>query len=232
MNEHEILDQEKITPYLPLVKNLAGRLHCRVPKTVEFDDLVGYGVLGLVEAMKEFDPAKRVKFSTYAFYRIRGAMLDGLRSLDTLSRGMRRRVKEVAAVSQDLSGTLGRDPYEEEVAAKVHMSVEDVRSLLAEAKDREIVALEEEIQKRISVTEPMPNQPEVMEHKELLEGLTEGLRLLEEKERLVLTLYYYEELTLKEIGAVLHVSESRVSQLLSRATAELRKKIEYIRVEL
>lgn len=230
---NESVSHEIVLQHLPLVKMVASRLFNRIPPSVDFEDLVGYGVVGLVEALKDFDPAKKVKFSTFAFYRVRGAMLDGLRALDTVSRSIRKKIKTIESAVDTLTSSLGRDPEENEVARAVNMPVEEIRTVLQEAQRREVVALEEELQyKGIPTAEAESNQSDQVEHKELIELMTEALKSLEEKERLVVTLYYYEGLTLKEIGEVIHVTESRVSQVLSKSASKLRKRLESIKIEV
>lgn len=232
MNDEQI-SREMIEPYLPLVRMVAARLFSRIPKSIDFDDLVGYGVVGLVESFKEFNPEKKVKFTTFAFYRVKGAMLDGLRALDPVSRSVRKKIKMIESAVDSLTAVLGRDPDEEEIARHVRMSIDEVRLARGEAQQRQIVSLEDELQQRyehISEKEPVHN--EQVEDKELVDILSEAIKQLDEKERLVLTLYYYEGLTLKEIGETVQLTESRISQLLSKSVSMLRKKLEYIKIEI
>jgi len=232
MNDQQI-SREMIEPYLPLVRMVAARLFSRIPKSIDFDDLVGYGVVGLVESFKEFDPEKKVKFTTFAFYRIKGAMLDGLRALDPVSRSVRKKIKIVEATVDSLTAVLGRDPDEEEVARHARMTVEEIRTARSEAQQRQIVGLEDELQQRYAhITENEAAHNEQVEDRELIDILSEAIKHLEEKERLVLTLYYYEGLTLKEIGETVQLTESRISQLLSKSVSVLRKKLDYIKIEI
>jgi RNA polymerase sigma factor for flagellar operon FliA len=188
---------------------------------------------GLIEALRNFDPSKNVKFSTYAFYRIKGAMLDSLRDLDWLPRPVRQKIQHLQSAETELRNKLGRDPLETEVAAHMHMNVEDVRSLLGQARQQEIVSLEEVLQENVSIDDGSePTQDKKMAHEELVSILSEAIRSLDEKVQLVLSLYYYEGLHLKEIGKVLHLTESRISQLLTKGVSLLREKMEYIRSEI
>jgi len=225
MNDRE-KKPEEIIEYLPLVKKVAARLMLRLPAHVEFDDLVGYGVLGLTEACKSFDAGKHVKFSTYAFYRIKGAMLDGLRSADWLPRPLRQKIRRLEAASEELKGTLGRLPSEAELAGRLGCEAQDVGNLLIDAHQARTISFEEKIQNIASA-----EQDEEMEE-ELIKIMSDAIKTLDEKDRIAVSLYYYEGLNLKEIGAVLGVSESRVSQLLSKALAILKDKLEFIKSEL
>jgi RNA polymerase sigma factor for flagellar operon FliA len=218
---------EDIIDYLPLVKKVAARLMLRLPAHVEFDDLVGYGVLGLTEALKAFDANKKVKFSTYAFYRIKGAMLDGLRAADWLPRPLRQKIRRLETAREDLKGSLGRLPDENELASHLGCQANDVESLLIDAQQARTIAFEEKLQNIVSVEQGDQDLEE-----ELVKIMSDAINTLEEKERVAVSLYYYEEMNLKEIGAVLGVSESRVSQLLSKALAVLKDKLEFIKSEL
>jgi RNA polymerase sigma factor FliA len=144
---------EEIVGYLPLVKKIAARLMLRLPAHVEFDDLVGYGVLGLTEALGAFDANKKVKFSTYAFYRIKGAMLDGLRAADWLPRPLRQKIRRLESANEELKGTLGRTPSENELASHLGCQASDVESLFIDAQQARIIAFEEKIQNTLAVEE-------------------------------------------------------------------------------
>jgi RNA polymerase sigma factor FliA len=224
---------EEVLMHLPLVKMLAARVSSHLPGHIEFDDLVGYGVVGLMEALREFDPQKKVKFSTFAFYRIRGAILDGLRALDWLPRPLRQKIQKLRSAQNELKNKLGREPLEEELAGHLHMEVSDIRTTLLHAQQSEIISLEEDLQENLAYEEhPDSDRTQGIEDFELLHLLTHAIKNLDEKERLVLSLYYYEELNLKEIGHILGLSESRVSQLLSKCIMSLQDKMEHIKSEI
>jgi RNA polymerase sigma factor for flagellar operon FliA len=226
MKEQEVKEEEIIS-YLPLVKRVAARLMGRVPSHIEFDDLVGYGMLGLTEALKTFDSGKKVKFSTYAFYRIKGAMLDGLRAADWLPRPLRHKIRQVESAGEELKASLGRIPSEDELASHLGMEPGEVATLLMDAQQARLVLLEEKIQNSV----PIDQENDGLEE-EMVKLISDAISTLEEKERLVVSLYYYEEINLKEIGQILGVSESRVSQILSKALTVLKDKMECIKSEL
>lgn len=231
MKKKEV-SEEMIIEHLPLVKSVALRLLSHLPSHVDLEDLIGYGVLGLVKASQDFDPNKKVKFSTYAFYRIRGAILDGLRALDWLPRPLRQKIQSLHLAANELANTLGREPSPEELAKHLHTDVEEVRSLLAKAQQAEIVSLEEELQDSISFEVNGIKHSSGIEQEELREILTVAINTLDEKKRLVLTLYYYEGMNLKEIGEILGLTESRISQILSEGVSLLREKLRYIKSEM
>lgn len=226
------ISNTEIVGYLPLVKKIAYRLFMGLPKNIEFDDMVSSGILGLWEAFKDFDPQKRVKFSTYAFYRIRGAMLDALRQLDWLPRSQREKIKNLESAVVELENKLGRAAYPEELADYLKVDIKEVNSLLFKAQQSEVVFLEEELQKGLASQEDYSLFIDELQTKEMIELFAEAIKGLSEKEGLVISLYYYEGLNLKEIAKVLDLSESRISQLLSKAVASLRKKMQYVKVEI
>lgn len=230
MMDTKDIPQEEILDYLPLVKSVAFRLFSNLPSHVDFDDLIGYGVLGLMEAIRSFNPQKNVKFSTFAFYRIRGAILDGLRAQDWLPRPLRHKIKSLESTTNDLKNKLGREPHDYEVAEHLKVPVEQVRTILFESHQSKIISLEEQLQD-IAVGLEEKNTKEI-EEKDVAEVLAESINSLEEKERLAVTLYYYEGMNLKEIGKVLGLSESRISQLLSKVMVLLREKLKNLESEI
>jgi RNA polymerase sigma factor FliA len=230
MMDTKDVPQEEILNHLPLVKSVAFRLFANLPNHVDFDDLIGYGVLGLMEALRSFNPHKNVKFSTFAFYRIRGAILDGLRAQDWLPRPLRHKIKTLESSTNELKNKLGRDPSDHEVAEYVKMPVDQVRTIQFESHQSQIISLEEQLQD-IAVGIEEKDSKE-LEEKEVAGLLAESINSLEEKERLAVTLYYYEGLNLKEIGKVLSLSESRISQLLSKVMGVLREKLKTIEHEI
>ena len=215
--------------HLPVVRFLARRIHERLPHHVDIEDLVSAGVVGLMDAFAKFDPHKKVQFRSYAQFRIRGAILDSLRTLDWSPRDLRRKARGVEEAIRALTARLGRSPGEAEVAAEMRMSLEGYQSLLGELKGLEIGTLHMERGEDSGEEELayIPGRPEddplfCCLRGELKERLAAAIADLPERERLVLTLYYYEELTMREIGLALGVVESRVSQIHSSAVLHLR----------
>ncbi len=225
-----------IVHYLGLVKYVAGRLAAGLPGSVDIDDLIGAGMLGLMKAIEAFDPGKEVKFETYSVPRIRGAMLDELRNQDWFPRSVRRKAKKIETALRGLERELGRAPRDEELAGRLRMDLHDFYKLVGEVSHASLFSIEEELRlgkdgTYTSVREILsdlkePNAYEMLAEKELQGIVMETLKLLEEKQRLVLTLYYFEELTLAEIGEVLGVSESRVCQIHGKAIQKLKLRVQ------
>jgi RNA polymerase sigma factor FliA len=223
--EHERM----IVEHLPTVRYLARRIHERLPQHVDIDDLVSAGVLGLIDAFQKFDPGKKVQFRSYAQFRIRGAILDSLRTLDWSPRDLRRKGRAIEEAIRTLTSHCGRAPSESEVAAELEMELGDYQQLLGELKGLEIGTLHAERSEDSGEEELayIPNNPEEDPLFRCLKGelqarLTGAIDQLPERERLVMTLYYYEEMTMKEIGLTLGVVESRVSQIHASAVLHLR----------
>src|SRR5579884_3403506 len=223
-------EQERVLlEHLPVVRFLARRIHERLPKHVDLEDLVSAGVVGLLDAFAKFNPDKKVQFRSYAQFRIRGAILDSLRTLDWSPRELRRKGRAVEQAIRVLTARLGRTPSENEIAAELGMELGDYHQLLGELKGLEIGTLHMERSEDSGEEELayVPNRQEddplfrCLEG-ELRERLAEAIRKLPERERLVMTLYYYEEMTMKEIGLTLGVVESRVSQIHASAVLRLR----------
>ncbi|MCM8773851.1 MAG: FliA/WhiG family RNA polymerase sigma factor [Candidatus Omnitrophica bacterium] len=233
MERQETLPKEKILEYLPLVKRVVSRIFPKIASQVfDFEDLVGYGIVGLMEAISTFNSQKGVKLSTYAFYRIRGAILDALRSLDWVPRSMRDRMHRLEEVTEELKLSLGREPTEEELADKLNISREELETLFMEVYQSQIVSLEDGLHNYLANrTDNFMNLNE-FEVTDLKDALIKAIDQLPSKEKLVLTLYYYEELNLKEIGKVLDISESRVSQLMSKAIGELKNRLDFLNREI
>jgi RNA polymerase sigma factor for flagellar operon FliA len=221
---------------LPQVRYIARRIHERLPRHVPFEDLVHAGVVGLIDALNKFDLSKQVQFSSYAKFRIRGAILDSLRELDWSPRELRRKGRLVDSVYCELSGKLGRAPDENEIAQEMNISLHELQSLLAELDGLELGSLRIESPrdgKEENLTDYVPSKPEETpffqglrsETKHLLER---AISELPEKEQRVLALYYYEELTMKEVGAALGIGESRVSQIHSLAMVRLRARLDFL----
>ncbi|HEX4154130.1 MAG TPA: FliA/WhiG family RNA polymerase sigma factor [Acidobacteriaceae bacterium] len=223
-------DRERLLlEHLTVVRFIARRMHERLPQHVELEELVSAGTLGLIDACSKFDPARHVQFKSYAQFRIRGAILDSLRMLDWSPRELRRKGRAVEEAVRALTQRLGRAPAEQEIAAEMELTLEQFQQLIGDLKGLEIGSLNEERGEEGS-EEELAYVPAAEEENPLflcLKGetrqqLIEAIEELPEKERLVLTLYYYEELTMKEVGLTLGVVESRVSQIHSSAVRRLR----------
>ena len=224
-----------ILTYAPLVKFVAGRLGAGLPAHVDEQDLVSYGLLGLIGAIERFDPDREIKFETYAIARIKGAIIDELRSLDWVPRSVRTRAREIERAIAELERQLLRAPTDEEIAAKLGVEVSDLEDTLAEISRSSMAALDElwtpqgggdQIALIDTIEDTTGPDPEMsLEQTELKEALGEAIARLPEREKLVVTLYYYEELTLREIGEVLGVTESRVSQLHTKAVLRLKARL-------
>jgi RNA polymerase sigma factor for flagellar operon FliA len=215
--------------HLPTVRYIARRIHERLPQHVELDDLVSAGVVGLIDAFAKFDHNKKVQFKSYAQFRIRGAILDSLRTLDWSPRELRRKGRAVEEAIRSVTQKLGRAPVEQEIANEMELSLEDYQQLLGDLKGLEIGSLHMERSEDSGDEELayIPGSPEENPLLRCMKGemkqcLIDAIEDLPEKERMVLTLYYYEELTMKEIGQTLGVVESRVSQIHSSAVLRLR----------
>lgn len=224
--------QKLLEEYLPLVKNVAGRMAMGFPKSVELSDLINTGVIGLIEALSNFDPYRGVKFETYAVPRIRGAILDELRSLDWVPRSTRAKSRELERTTSKLQNQLGRTPSDRELAKSMKISSGELFSTMDDVASTTMLSLDELIYKeednrqipRVETLEDLGSESVLgdLEQEELKAYLIQAISHLSEQERLVVALYYYEELTLKEIGEVMQISESRVSQIHTKAVLKLR----------
>jgi RNA polymerase sigma factor for flagellar operon FliA len=227
--------ERRLIELLPQVRYIARRVHDRLPSHVPFDDLFQAGVLGLMDAFRKFDPGKKVQIESYMKFRIRGAIMDELRSLDWSPRELRRKARQMEEADQRLRARLGRIPAVNELAGEMHLSLSRLHSLLGELRGLELSSLQDialtsedgtEKDYASRVAAPESSSPLFCSSKEEERGkLAAAIRLLPERERLVLTLYYFEELTMKEIGEVLSVGESRVSQIHSLALVRLRARL-------
>lgn len=223
--------EQLILAYAQLVKLVAGRLSMYLGHNVEYDDLVSYGIFGLIDAIDKFDMTKNVKFETYASLRIRGAILDQIRKMDWIPRTVRQRQRKIDEAIKQVEMRTGKAATDEEIALELGVSEDELVNWQSQLKVTNVVSLsefEETGQEPMmeTVNKNRFSQPEdVVEEKELKQKLVESLEVLTEKERRVIELYYYEDLTLKEISLVLEVSESRVSQLHTKALLKMRKKM-------
>ena len=223
------LREQIILEYAPLVKVVAGRLSMYLGYNVEYDDLVSYGVFGLIDAIDKFDTEKEVKFETYASLRIRGAILDQIRKMDWIPRTVRQKQKKIDEAIKRVEMQTGKTALDEEVARELGVSDGELLEWQSQLKVTNLVSLNEFIEQG---TEPVMDarhnshfiQPEEqVQETELKEKLKEAMELLTEKEKKVILLYYYEDLTLKEISRVLEVSESRISQLHTKALSKMQR---------
>ncbi len=225
-----------ILNYAPLVKYVAGRLSSQLPQTVDTADLISYGIFGLIDAIDKFDPSRGIKFETYAIARIKGAIIDELRSMDWVPRSVRAKAREIEAAYIKLENELKRIPTDEEVAQEIGVSVKELQDILARLSYTSVVSFEElwiggadrdeRTNGRVSVRDENAEDPvQMFENEEIKHILAQAIDRLPDREKTVIALYYYEGLTLKEIGAVLGVTESRVSQLHTKAVLRLRARL-------
>ena len=212
-----------LVAHLPMVRAIAHQIRARLPVHIELEELVSAGTLGLLDALNKFDSAKQTQFRSYAQFRVRGAILDSLRSMDWSPRDLRRKGREVQETIRALSHVLGRVPSEAEIATELELSLAEYQGLLGDLSGLEIGSLHAERNEDSGEEElayvPGPAEEDPLFHclrGEMRQRLTDGVQALPEKERLVLTLYYFEELTMREIGLTLGVVESRISQIRSR----------------
>lgn len=225
------LQEKIIIEYAGLVKLVAGRLSMYLGYNVEYDDLVGYGIFGLIDAIDKFDYAKGVKFETYASLRIRGAILDQIRKMDWIPRSIRQKQRKMDQAYQCLEIKQGRAANDGEIAQKLDISLEELEAWQNQTKITNIISLDEfmeqgsesTIDQYLTATFDQPEK--IVEKQELKELLVKALETLTEKEKTVINLYYYEELTLKEISRVLEVSESRISQLHTKALQKMKLRL-------
>lgn len=221
---------------LPQVRYIARRIHERLPRHVPFEDLVHAGVVGLIDALGKFDQSKHVQFSSYAKFRIRGAILDSLRALDWSPRELRRKGRRVEAAYNEASIRLGHTPSESELARELELSLEELQNLLAQLDSLEIGSLRVESPhdgKEENLADSVASKPEETPFFQCLRSemkalLAQAIAELPEKEQRVLSLYYFEELTMKEVGAALGIGESRVSQIHSLAMVRLRARLSFL----
>ena len=221
--------------YAPLVKYVAGKVAIGMPQNVEFDDLVSYGSFGLLDAIEKFDPNRDIKFKTYAMTRIRGAIFDELRSIDWIPRSIRQKARQVEEIISQLENKLGHTVEDEDIAKEMGISVDELQSLLTKISGTSIISLNDiwymgddndEVSFMETLESPQNLNPDsLIEKEEIKSVIVEAIKTLPDKEKKVIVLYYYEDLTLKEIGEVLEVTESRISQLHTKAIMRLRGKL-------
>ena len=238
-NPNEDARNQLMEHYLPIVRYAAERLHTKLPDEVEVDDLISSGIFGLMDAIKAYDPERGVKFETYCAPRIRGAILDELRSLDWVPRLVRNRAHKLSKATQTLEAQLGRAPQETELAKQMRLSMKEFKKLRRDASAIGMVSLnrkwfETDSNKDVSELDVLEDERSInpfrnAEERDVKELITRGLS---RAERLIVILYYFEEMTMKEIGETLDLSESRVSQMHSAVLVRLRSQLEKRRKEL
>ncbi len=227
-----------VVAYSPLVKYVAGRMSSGLPSHVEEADLISYGLVGLINAIERFDLAREIKFETYAIPRVRGAIIDELRSLDWVPRSVRARARDIENANAKLEHKLQRAPTDDEMAAELGLSMEDFQDSLIQISNSTIAALDElwsvsdssgdQVSLLDTLHDPDAPDPErVVDATELKDRVADAIARLPEREKLVIALYYYENLTLREIGEVLGVTESRISQLHTKAVLRLRSHLQH-----
>jgi RNA polymerase sigma factor for flagellar operon FliA len=230
--------EEVIIRYSPMIKYVANRIAMRLPPHIEVDDLISVGVLGLMDAISKYDSSRGAKFKTYAEFRVRGAILDELRALDWVPRSIRQKASAVEKVVRSLEAKLRRLPEDEEVAKEMDLTLDQFYRTIDETKSVPVFSLEDlgiakESGEQQSLLDCLAGKADADPQTqirliELKEIIAKAIDTLPEKERLMVSLYYYEELTMKEIGAVLDITESRVSQIHSKAVLHLRAKLKSI----
>lgn len=226
-----VIREKLILEYSHLIKFIAGRLSIYFASNIEYDDLMSFGVFGLIDAIEKFDLSKGVKFETYASLRIRGAIIDSVREMDWIPRSLRQKNKELEKIYCDLENELGHAASDKEVADKMGISIEDFYKLLNNVNVSPMISLEEFLEQNYEIGVDLTSAniddiPELyIEVVELKNMLGEAVDKLPEKEKKVISLYYYDELTLKEISAIMGVSESRISQLHTKAIMRMKGKL-------
>jgi RNA polymerase sigma factor for flagellar operon FliA len=228
-----------IKQYAPLVKYVAGKVSVGMPNNVEFDDLVGYGVFGLIDAIDKYDPDRNIKFKTYAVTRIRGAIFDELRLIDFVPRSVRQKTREIELTISNLEAQLGRTATDQEIASAMRMDEAEYMKTIQKISGTSIISLNDlwysgDDNDKVSIVDSIEspsslNPDVVVVNEEIRRVIIEAINDLPDKEKKILVLYYYEDLTLKDIGRVLQVTESRVSQLHTKAVLHLRSKLTNIR---
>ncbi len=236
----ELNREEIVHKYLHLVKYVAGRVSVNLPPNVELNDLINDGILGLIDAIEKYDDSRGVKFETYAITRINGAILDALRALDWVPRAIRQRARELDRTIQDIESSLGRPATNEEIADRMSVSVKELDSLMQKIRGTALLSLEDHLPNEkgyeVSLIETLRDGDgsvaDAVESHEVTNTLGMAVDQLSVQERTVISLYYFEGLTLKEIKLVLNVSESRVSQIHAQAVIHLRQKLRVLRGDL
>jgi RNA polymerase sigma factor for flagellar operon FliA len=226
-----------VVAYSPLVKYVSGRMASGLPAHVEEADLISYGLVGLISAIERFDLDREIKFETYAITRIKGAIIDELRSLDWVPRSVRARARDIERANAKLEHRLQRAPTDEEMSVELEMSVDEFQEALLQISNSSVAALDElwtvsdasgdQVSLLDTLQDPgAPDPAQIMDATEMKDRVADAISRLPEREKLVVALYYYENLTLREIGEVLGVTESRISQLHTKAVLRLRSRLQ------
>ena len=228
--------QDSIVEYAYLVRHIASRFSMRLPSSVLFDELMSAGSLGLIDAVDKFDPGKHVSLKTYAQYRIKGAILDELRSMDTYSRSMRKKIQDITKATKQIEDEKGRPADDEEICGALGVDLETYQNMLTDIHGAAVLSLDEFIKTKKNDTYSQTrfqagvkgeaNPADEFDRAELKHVLAETIKTLNEKEQIVVSLYYYEELTLKEIGEVLSLTESRICQIHTAVLIKLKARLE------
>lgn len=219
------LRQELIKRYVQIVKIVAGRMYNYYGGKIEFDDLVGFGVLGLIDSIDKYDISRNLKFETYAQIRIRGAIIDNLRKIDWIPRSLRKKAKKIEDAVYNLENTLGHKASNKEIAEYLNITVSELEDLQRELASINIISLEEFLSAKIGIVsdyEDCSIPEKIYQEREIKETLKKVINELPEKEKIVISMYYYNELTYKEIAKILNLSESRISQLHSKAIISIK----------
>jgi len=230
-NNDDAAREQLIVSHIRIVKYIAGRMAIHVPASIEMNDLIGWGMLGLLDAVDKFDHRQDIKFTTYASIRVRGAIIDQIRSLDWAPRSLRSMARRIGAAKEKLRHEQGKDPSADDIAEQLGIAPEQVEDTISQLQTAQILSLDDYLptedsatRKIEAVSDTTTASPEhVLSQQERQERLVQGILQLPDQQQKVLNLYYYEELTLKEIGLVLNVSESRICQIHSAAMKQLRK---------
>jgi len=247
----ELTEEQKLNPkvrgkiineFAPLIKYIASRIAIRLPPHIDLNDLINAGVIGLIDAIEKFDASKQIKFKTYAEFRIRGAILDELRSMDWVPRSVRQKARKVEDTIARLEFTLGRPARDEEVANEMNIDMDSFYRLLSETASVSLLSLDDlgeddtDLSRRNLLEYIIQDERDWPSHKiryaEVSTMVAKAIQSLPEKERMVISLYYYDELTMKEIGHVMKFTESRVSQIHTKAVLRLRSKMNKILKEI
>jgi RNA polymerase sigma factor FliA len=232
--------EEIVHKYLPLVKYVAGKISVNLPSHVEINDLINEGILGLIDAISKYDDSRGVKFETYATTRISGAILDALRAMDWVPRAVRQKARELERVFATLENEIGRVPEDEEIAKAMGLKLKEYHTLLLKVRGTSILSLEEflpnekghDVALLDTLKDSGPDPTHQVESAEVKAALAQAVEALPQQERTVISLYYFEGLTLKDIKSVLSVSESRVSQIHAQAVIRLRSKLKALHMDL
>lgn len=227
----QINKDQLVQRFAPLVKRIAYHLMARLPSSVQVDDLVQNGMMGLLDAINRFEAGMGAQFETYAAQRVRGAMLDGLRENDWLPRSLRRDFRRIEAAIAQLEQEFGRSPSEQELADTLDMSLGEYQKMLQEARGYQLISFEDMVEDgdedflERHFTDDSSEPSKILEDQGLHQSLVQGIESLPEREKLMMALYYEQDLNLREIGEVMGVSESRICQLHTQAVARLRSRI-------